>query len=226
MMDGTPKASRVGDNLPEDKRFGTDSWTFLAMLKPIRFDIDRPARINDAYSPSVAYPDAILGNRHHRRRTAQLLLLLSRRQWKDRSRQAAASSSRCERDTWSHVAVVCDRKNRRIETFINGFPVRWWQRLPKDFHGDYVLGGQLTVGCGWHNYWGLVDEVKVFRNALAQQVIDAELRDSSRFSASSNPEAVLRGEKATANGEVFYEVNACVGRARLRRSCGGYARRW
>ena len=60
-----------------------------------------------------------------------------------------------------------------METYINGFG-QGVTALPPDFAGDFSLGGELTLGSGWHNYWGLMDEVKVYRRALPQAEVKAE----------------------------------------------------
>ena len=71
------------------------------------------------------------------------------------------------------MALVCDRKAGQVETYINGFS-QGVTALSPDFAGDFSLGGALTLGSGWHNYWGLMDEVKVYRRALARTEVKAE----------------------------------------------------
>ena len=218
MMDGTSKTI-VSVKLPENKRFGKDSWTLMAMLKPIRFDIQDKQNQRRIFSFGV-YPDAYLVIDINQ--AGRLTCYFCYRDTNGKTVSAGGSSQvSLEKETWSHVAIVCNRENHRIETFINGFASGGGD-LPQKFDGNFVLGGQLTIGSGWHNYWGLMDEVKVFRQALSPQVIDSEFTRLKPVFGVVESESVLAAKMRLRLETCFGEINAAWSEQRfddVRRLC-------
>ena len=180
--------SIVSVQLPVEKRFGKDSWTLSAWIKPKQFTIDDPQNQRRLFSFGV-FPDAdlvidILSG-------GQLSYYFCYRPVAAGATIATGGSSAAKLKTgeWAHVALVCDRKAGRVETYINGFG-QGTTALPPDFAGDFSVGGELTLGSGWHNYWGLLDEVKVYRRALSRAEIKAEFaRLKGTFGVTESPEA-------------------------------------
>ena len=151
-FDGQP-AGIIKVELPVEKRFGKDSWTFSAWVKPRQFTIDDPQNQRRLFAFGT-YPDAylvidILS-------TGQLSFYFCYRPGAADVTIAAGGSSaaRLKTNQWAHVALVCDRKAGQVEIYINGFG-QGTTALSPDFAGDFFLGGELTLGSGWHNYCGL-----------------------------------------------------------------------
>ena len=72
--------------------------------------------------------------------------------------------------------------------------------MPTGFDGDYVLGGLLTIGSSWHNYWGLVDEVKIYRSALSREAVEGEFEQcKDAFQIVESQEVVAAKERAQSN---------------------------
>ncbi|HEX2999546.1 MAG TPA: LamG domain-containing protein, partial [Armatimonadota bacterium] len=110
-------------------------------------------------------------------------------------------------DEWAHVTLVCDRESGKVEIYLNGFS-QGSTMLPRNFAGDYVLGGELTLGNGWHTYWGLMDEVRVYRRALSRAEVKAEFnRLKDTFGAKESPEMVAT-EKREALMKAFDKSHA------------------
>jgi len=171
-MDGTPN-SIVSVQVPEEKRFGRDSWTFMAMLKPREFAIDSKQNQRRIFSFG-AYPDANLvidinGSGH-----PTCYFCYRGADGRTISTGATAETA-LPKDAWAHLAVVCDRENAATTIHINGFPAGGGA-VPAGFDGNFVLGGALTVGCGWQNYSGLMDDVRIHRRALPPAAIEAEFK--------------------------------------------------
>ena len=81
--------------------------------------------------------------------------------------------------------------------------------MRRGFAGDYVLGGELTLGSSWHNYLGVMDEVKIFRSALGRTEIKTEVnRLKAKFPIKELPEAA-----AAERREVLLEGFARANRA-------------
>jgi len=100
---------------------------------------------------------------------------------------------------WSHVALVCDRDARELKFYVDGYCERSIP-IPSDFDGDFNLGETLTLGSQWHNYFGLMDEVKIDRRALSNEAIRSEFNTlKDRFGIVESPsirEAKLREDLA------------------------------
>jgi hypothetical protein len=185
-FDGQP-AGIVTVQLPLEKRFGKESWTFSAWVKPGQFTIDDPQNRRRLFAFG-AYPDAYL-----------VIDLLSNGQFSyyfcyrpagGGAILSAGGSSEAGLKTnqWALVALVCDRQSGQVETYINGFS-QGAMPLPPGFDGDFSLGGELTLGNAWHNYWGLMNEVKVYRRALPRAEVKAEFaRLNDTFGVTVSPE--------------------------------------
>ncbi|HEX2999547.1 MAG TPA: LamG-like jellyroll fold domain-containing protein [Armatimonadota bacterium] len=141
--------------IPTEQRFGKDSWTFSAWLKPAQFTIDDRQNQRRVFAFGT-FPDAYL----------VIDLTGSGRMnyyfcYRDEAGKTVSSGGESSMGLtlgeWAHVVLVCDRKSGQVETYLNGFS-QGSTMLPRNFAGDYVLGGELTLGNGWHNYWGLMDE--------------------------------------------------------------------
>ena len=202
-MNGTSKAL-VSVTVPEGKRFGKESWTFLAMVKPIELAIDEAQNQRRIFSFG-AYPAAnlvidITGD-------GRLSWYFCYRDAEDKANSTGGSSRwKLEQGAWAHIALVCDRTSRKVTAYFNGFP-SGESVIPEDFAGDFALGGGLTVGSGWHNYHGLVDEVKIFRSALSPESIDAEFeRLEKPFAVKVSPE-ILAAKLRARLEKTFPKVN-------------------
>jgi hypothetical protein len=220
-FDGQP-AGIMKVQLPFEKRFGTDSWTFSAWIKPQQFTIDDPQNQRRLFAFGT-YPDAylvidILS-------TDQLCFYFCYRPGAADVTVSAGGSSAARLGTnqWAHVALVCDRKAGQVEIYINGFS-QGVTALSPGFAGDFSLGGELTLGSGWHNYWGFMDEVKVYRRALARTEAKAEFaRLKATFGVTESSEAAA-AEKRELLMDAFaktHEAWASGDYAAARASCAG-----
>lgn len=204
MMDGTSKRT-VSVKLPEGKRFGKASWAFMAMVNPIQLSIDS-SQNQRRFFAFGKYPDAYLvidikGSGHMNYYFC----------YKDAAGKVistgGASSIPLNEGLWAHIALVCDREKNRIEMYVNGY-CPGADTIAKDFGGDFVLDGRLTVGSSWQNYWGLVDEVKIYRRALTPEDVETEferLKDTFKVVESDD---IVRAKKRAQLEMVFAAVNA------------------
>jgi hypothetical protein len=204
MMNGTPK-SIVTVNIPEDKRFGKESWTFMSMLRPIKFGIDGDQDQRRIFAFGK-YPDAYIVI--DIKGTGHLNYYFCYKNSTGETISAGGSSSiPLNENSWAHIAVVCDRQKKLTQTYVNGYcPEN--NRMPNDFDGDFVLDGRLTVGSGWQNYLGLVDEVKIYRSALTVDDIEAEferLKDTFEIVESDE---IVDAKKLIRQEKTFANVNA------------------
>ena len=218
-FDGQPDGL-VKVQLPMKQRFGKGSWTFSAWVKPKQFTIEDPQNQRRIFSfgnyPEAALVIDIQAN-------GQLGFYFCYRPSPAGATIAAGGNSAASLKTgqWAHVALVCDRSLGQVETFINGFG-QGSTALPPDFAGDFSLGGELTLGSGWHNYWGLMDEVKVYRRALSRAEVKAEfVRLKDTFGVTESPE-VVAAEKREALMDAFsktHEAWAAGDYAAVRAAC-------
>ncbi len=194
-LDGTSQKI-VSVQLSEDKRFGKNSWTFSAMVKPLQFTIDAPQNQRRIFAFGT-YPAAYLvidiGG------TGRLMCHFCHKDANGKLITTGGSSSiALARGKWSHIALVCNRETRKIWMYINGYAPQAVSMNPA-FEGDFVLGGGLTVGSGWHNYMGLVDEVNVYRRALDKNEIAAEFkRLKPKFSIIESDQVLAAKKRAAA----------------------------
>ena len=168
-LDGTG-ATVIKVNLPDEQRFGKESWSFSAWVKPQQFKINDRQNQRRIFAFGM-YPAAYLvidimaaGN---------LNCYFCYKDENDKIISTGGSSPvRLEEGKWGHVALVCDREANKVWLYVNGY-AGGGRSMPPGFAGDYSLGNELTIGNGWHNYWGTMDEVKIYRRALAVK----EVRD-------------------------------------------------
>ena len=204
-FDGQP-GSLVQVQLPAEKRFGKGSWTFSAWIKPKQFTMDDPQNQRRLFSFGT-YPDAALVI--DLMASGQLSYYFCYRPNSSGATVAAggASAAGLKTGQWAHVALVCDRDKGQVETYINGFG-QGSTALPPDFAGDFSLGGELTLGSGWHNYLGLMDEVKIYRRALSRAEVKAEfVRLKDTFGVTESPE-MMAAEKREALTQAFAKTHA------------------
>lgn len=77
-------------------------------------------------------------------------------------------------NAWTHLAVVVDRTHGKIRYFFNG-ALDSEQNLPEKFTGFLdVKGGDLSIGSRWQPFIGLIDELKIYRKALAPDEVKAD----------------------------------------------------
>lgn len=180
-------AGIVKIQLPADKRFGKDSWTFSVWLKPTQFSIEDKQNQRRVFAFGI-YPDAYL-----------VIDLMSGGQpsyyfcyKKDAGAVVSAgggASTGLTLGQWAHLVLVCDRQKNQVEIYLNGFS-QGATTLPQDFAGDFSVGGELTLGNGWHNYWGLMDEVSIYRRAWSRADVKAEFaRLKDVFGVKESPAA-------------------------------------
>jgi hypothetical protein len=184
-FDGTP-ARLVTVLVPEALRFGTGSWSFLAWVRPQQFAIEDPQNQRRIFSFG-SYPQACLVI--DLVDTGALCCYFCYLDAAGKQISAGASSAMTlKTGEWAQVGLACDRGARRLELFINGQgqgPVD----LPPEFAGDFSVDGTLTVGSSWHNYWGAMDEVSIYRRALSRAEVRQEFRArQATFKVTESPE--------------------------------------
>ncbi|MCC7491988.1 MAG: right-handed parallel beta-helix repeat-containing protein [Fimbriimonadaceae bacterium] len=185
-FDGQP-AGVVTVNLPAAQRFGKGSWTFSAWLRPQQFTINDPQNQRRIFA-SGTYPDAYLvidlsGN-------GQLMWYFCYKAADGKTVSTGGSAAlKLALQQWAHVALVVDRTAGSVTSYVNGFQ-QGSTALPNPWDGDFSLGSEFSLGNGWHNYWGLLDEVKVARAAWPKAVVKAEFnRLKATFGVTESPEA-------------------------------------
>lgn len=203
-FDGQPNGV-VKIALPVEKRLGKDSWTFSVWLKPTQFTIDDPQNQRRLFAFGK-YPDAYL-----------VIDIMSKGQpsyyfcFKNEAGATISAGGTAAAgltiDQWAHVALVCDREKKNVEIYLNGFS-QGVTALPANFTGDFSVGDEFTLGNGWHNYWGLMDEVRLYRRALPRAEVKAEFaRLKDTFGVVQSPEAAA-AEKREALMEAFAKSHA------------------
>lgn len=204
LFDGTsPRIVSV--HIPADRRFGKGSWSFMAMLKPVQFSIDDRQNQRRLFAFGT-YPDAYLVIDLMSNGTVSCYFCYKVEGGKVVS-TGGGSSFGLKTGEWAHVALVCDRAARLISIYVNGF-TQGSSTIAADFDGDFALGGELTLGSGWHNYWGVMDEVKIHRRALSKAEVRAEYKGlQGTFDVKDSPEAAA-AEQREALAEVLAQANA------------------
>jgi parallel beta-helix repeat protein len=210
MMDGTSK-SIVTVNIPEDMRFGKESWTFMSMLKPIKFGIDSAQNQRRLFAFGK-YPDAYIVIDIKSTRYVSYYFCYKNSAGKTVS-AGGSSGIKLIENSWAHIAVVCNRRKRFVRIYVNGYcPDN--NKIPADFGGDFALDGRLTVGSSWQNYWGLIDEVKIYRSALTPEDVEAEFeRLKDTFGVVESNE-IVDAKRRIRQEKTFVDVNAEWARGR------------
>ncbi len=198
-FDGQPKGI-VRVPLPADQRFGKGSWAYSAWLKPTQFtiaDAQNQRRLfafgtfPDAYLVIDLFANGRLGYYFCYRDAAGKVASLG-----------GSAAAGLKLGEWAHVALVCDRAAGQVQLYLNGYG-QGTTAMPPTFAGDFVIGGELTLGNGWHNYWGLMDEVRIYRRALSKAEVKAEFaRHKGTFGVTESPEAAA-AERREALMEAF-----------------------
>lgn len=206
-FDGT-SATTVSAKIPEDKRFGTKSWTFSAWVKPKQFAIEDKQNQRRIFAYGT-YPDAYLVIDIFGTGTVGNYFVFKNEAGKNIS-AGGSTSTKLALDQWSHVALVCDRAAQQVIIYINGQP-QGDTPLPPNFTGSFSVNGDVTVGSGWHNYWGAMDEVKVFSEALTREAVRAEFNAvKGVFGISESAESAAIDARETAK-ENFAAANNAWG---------------
>ena len=210
MMNGTSR-SVVTAKIPEGVRFGRKSWTFMAMLKPIKLGIDSTQNQRRLFAFGK-YPDAYIVI--DIKGTGHLSYYFCYRNSAGRTISTGGSSAiPVKENLWSHVALVCNRHKRFVQMYVNGHCPDD-NRVPDYFEGDFVLDGRLTVGSGWQNYWGLVDEVKIYRRALTADEVEAEFERLKGTFGIVESDEIVNAKKRIHQEKTFVNVNAEWARSR------------
>ncbi len=185
-FDGQSK-SIVRVTIPEELRFGTGSWSFSVWLKPKQFTIEDRQNQRRIFAFGI-FPDGYLVIDLMAAGTVSSYFCYKNEAGKVVS-TGAGSSLKLKLDEWAHVALVTDREAGKVLIYVNGY-CQSTSPMTAGFAGDFKLGGELTLGSGWHNYWGIMDEAKVYRRALPRAEVKAEFnRLKEVFGVSESPEA-------------------------------------
>lgn len=186
-FDGTPTRI-LNVQLPGDKRFGKESWTFMAWLKPKQFTIDDRQNQRRVFAFGT-YPAAYLVIDLHSTGLFSCYFCYKNADGKTIS-TGASSAIRLALDQWAHIALVVDRQAGWISCYVNGY-CSGPSSIRQGFDGNYVLGGALTLGSSWHNYWGVMDEVRIYRRALGLEDITKEFHaHKDTFGVKESEEAI------------------------------------
>lgn len=218
-LDGT-SPHIVSVQIPAEKRFGKGSWSFMAMLKPVQFSIDDRQNQRRLFAFGT-YPDAYLVIDLMSNGTVSCYFCYKAEGGKTVA-TGGGSSFGLKTGEWAHVALVCDRAARQIAIYVNGF-AQGNSAIPADFDGDFALGGELTLGSGWHNYWGLIDDVKIHRRALSKAEVRGEFKGlQATFAVKESPEAAA-AEQREALAETLAGANAARAAGDFAAARSGYS---
>ena len=76
-------------------------------------------------------------------------------------------------NAWTHLVVVVDRTSAKTKYYFNG-ALDSAQDIPPAFTGALdVKGGELSIGCTWQPFLGLLDEVRIYKRVLTEGEIRA-----------------------------------------------------
>ncbi len=76
-------------------------------------------------------------------------------------------------NAWSHLVFVVDRSKSETRCYLNG-KLAGVQAVSPAFQGALdVQGGDLSIGCSWQPFIGLLDEVKIYKRVLTVREIAA-----------------------------------------------------
>ena len=204
MMDGTSK-SIITVKIPEDKRFGKKSWTFMSMVKPIQLGINSAQNQRRIFAFGK-YPDAYLVI--DIKGTGQMSCYFCYKNSVGKTISAGGSSSiALTKKSWAHIAVVCNRRKKLIQMYVNGY-CPGEIKMPNEFDGDFVLDGRLTVGSSWQNYWGLVDEVRMYRSVLTPEDVEAEFERLKDTFGVVESDEIAAAKKRIRQEKTLLNVNA------------------
>jgi len=218
LFDGTPKRI-VKTRLPEEQRFGRASWTFMAWVKPTQLSIDDRQNQRRLFSFGK-YPDAYLVIDLTVRGSLSCYFCYRDKDGKGIA-TGCSSSLTIGTNQWAHLALVCDRDAGQIRPYINGYS-EGPNSMQADFDGNFILGDTLTIGSSWHNYWGVMDEVRIYRRALSKADVRAEFdRFKSTFKVVETP-SIAAAKRRERLAEAMEEANGAWSAgdyAAVRRHC-------
>ncbi|OGV63425.1 MAG: hypothetical protein A3K19_30750 [Lentisphaerae bacterium RIFOXYB12_FULL_65_16] len=149
--------------VPDDPslHFGTDSFTIELWLCPARLDIDSKDARRRFMSKS-AFPNT-WWNLNVTADGKPFIEMTD----SNKAGFGGRPSGSIPANAWSHFAVVVDRTAGKVHYFINGKEDSVLD-LPATFTGNLdVDGGELGLGGDWQPFLGLLDDVKIYRRALA-----------------------------------------------------------
>jgi hypothetical protein len=209
----------ISVKLPEGKKFGTGSWSFMAWVKPHQLKIDDRQNQRRIFAFGV-YPAAYLviditglGN---------LSCYFCYKDENDKTVSTGGSSAlRVKENEWAQVALVCDRENGKLWLYVDGY-AGGGARLRDNFAGDFSIGDELTIGNGWHNYWGTLDEVQIYRRALDPKEVRKDFlarRDAFGVKESEEMKAAMQREAIAALFKVISDAWSAGDFATVRKQC-------
>ncbi len=219
-FEGEP-SSPVVVEIPPELRLGRGSWSFTAMLKPVRLAIESTQPQRRIFSYGL-YPKANLVMDVLESGQVTSYFCFERANG-ERVSTGASTSLSLVQGQWAHVALVCDRDRGRVAIYVNGYATGD-VAIPAEFDGDFSLDGKLTIGSGWQNFWGLIDEVKLYRAALTADAVEAEFARLKAGFGVSESEEIVAAKRTRRLATVFREVEEAWSDGafeRVRELCGG-----
>jgi len=91
----------------------------------------------------------------------------------NQARCTSRSTGTFPENAWTHLVVVVDRANSKTKFYLNG-KLDSTQDIPPEFTGALdVEGDELSIGCSWQPFIGLLDEVKIYKRVLPESEIQA-----------------------------------------------------
>jgi hypothetical protein len=203
LLDEAP-SNGVSVEVPEGQRFGTNSWTFLAWLKPTGLATAAPASRASLFSCGAVSEATMTISVTGSGNLAPSLSYLA--PTGRVAAERATSLQTLRTGEWAHAAVVCDRSAGRFWCFINGYAGTSTD-LPAGFAGDFSSGGLLSIGGATNSYRGLVDDVRIFRRLLSKAEIRGDFERGRPAFSPPVPKAIL----AAGQREVLAEALAAAG---------------
>ncbi len=203
-LDGT-SSKTIHVILPKELRFGKESWSFMAWVKPEQFAIESPQNQRRIFDYGT-YPKAnmvldITGSGKfisyfcYQKEDGQLV------------ETSGGSPVFLKTNQWIHLAAVVNREEGTLHLYVNGY-AGTGSRLPANFDGDFSVNGRLSVGSGWQNFRGTIDEVRVYRRALAaEEVRSAFIVRRELFGVEKSPSILAAIQQETIS-RVFEAMTA------------------
>ncbi|OGV62188.1 MAG: hypothetical protein A3K19_01365 [Lentisphaerae bacterium RIFOXYB12_FULL_65_16] len=153
--------------LPLDKQPGRSSFTVAMWVNPTTFAIKSESRVRQSFylGPSPTNDSVTVDFRDDGR--ADFMLRLNQGSVTLGENVQTSTSSIVPIGSWTHVACVFDRENRKCRILLNGHvdnEIEVRKDLGGDFSGDSIIA---TLGTTWQSFAGLVDDVWCFKRALS-----------------------------------------------------------
>lgn len=195
----------ISVKLAEDQRFGKSSWSFMAWVKPTQFEIEDRQNQRRVFAYGI-FPDAYLVIDIMARGNLSCYFCYKAEDGKVQS-VGGGSAVPLTVGEWAHIALVCDREASKIWLYVNGF-AGGGNGIPVGFDGDFSLGEELTIGNGWHNYWGVIDEVSIYRRALAPEEVRQEFTSRRETYGAKESPQMRAAMQREAMSKLFEGVSA------------------